>query len=364
MPLNPTVIAALSFVAAPFQQAGGQFDTAALHSLPVQASEPKQISEYVREVFQDRDGVYWFGTNGDGVARYDGESLTYISVEQGLAGRAIRGILQDPGGALWFATNDGVSRYESGEFTNFTVLDGLSDQSVWSIMQDSSGSIWVGTHSGVCRFYGEFFVPFPIPRVEIENPSSRFTSKVVFAMTEDQAGNLWFGTHGDGVHKYDGESFTSYTQNDGLAGDYVRCIVSDRDGRIWIGTNGDGVSRFDGVTFQNFTKADGLNNDRVYEILEDKAGNMWFSTLGAGACRYDGKSFTAFREDQNLIISDRPARAHVQEFFEDKDGVLWIGCSGGLFFFDGETFVNVTQDGPWPVSAKSTTDNEVPSDPP
>ncbi|MCA9285839.1 MAG: hypothetical protein KDA22_11520 [Phycisphaerales bacterium] len=314
-----------------------------------------QISAYVREVYQDRDGNYWFGTNSDGVCRYDGASLTYFSVEQGFAGQAVRGILQDERGAMWFATNGGVSRYESGAFTNFTVAHGLSDNEVWSIMRDRSGAIWVGTHGGVCRFDGESFVPFPLPRVEVDDPTSRFTPKVVFAMLEDQDGNLWFGTDGEGVCKYDGKSFTSYTTRDGLAGNLVRSICGDRRGRIWIGTDGGGVSCYDGSTFRTFTSKDGLSNDRIFEILEDRAGNMWFSTLGAGACRYDGKSFTQFREDSSLIINGRPARGHVQEFFEDQDGVLWLGCSGGLFRFDGTSFVNVTRNGPWPARKQERT---------
>jgi ligand-binding sensor domain-containing protein len=314
--------------------------------------QSEQISEYVREVYQDREGVFWFGTNGDGVARYDGESLTYLSVEQGLAGSAIRGILQDPGGAQWFATNDGVSRYESGRFTNYKVEDGLSSNSVWSIMQDSSGVIWVGTHSGVCYYDGVSFVPFPLPKIGVENPGSGFTANIVFGMYEDQTGNIWFGTNGDGVHVYNGESFTSYSVENGLASNQMRSIYGDRDGRVWLGTNGGGVSRFDDGVIRNFTKEDGLNNNRIYEIVQDKAGNMWFSTLGAGASRYDGENFTAFREDHTQMIDGYPARGHVQEFFEDKDGILWIGCSGGLFRFDGTTFVNVKRDGPWPKSAR------------
>jgi ligand-binding sensor domain-containing protein len=265
---------------------------------------------------------------------------------------------------MWFATDGGVSRYESGVFTNYTVANGLSDNSVWSMMLDKSGTIWVGTHEGVCRFDGESFVPFALPRVEVENPTSRFTPKVVFAMFEDHAGNLWFGTDGEGAHRYDGKSFTSYTTRDGLAGNQVRSICGDRRGRIWLGTNGGGVSCYDGSAYRNFSAKDGLNNDRVYEILEDKAGNMWFSTLGAGACRYDGTSFTSFGEDQGLTINGLPCPcasgrrygnchgpngAHVQAFFEDKDGVLWLGCSGGLFRLDGESVVNVTRDGPWPA---------------
>jgi streptogramin lyase len=155
---------------------------------------PPQISEYVREVCQDRDGDFWVGSNGDGVCRFDGKSLTYLSVKDGFGGVAVRGILQDEDGTMWFATNGGVSRYESGVFTNYTAAHGLSADSVWSMMLDSAGTIWVGTHEGVCRFDGESFGPFPLPKVAVENPESRFSPKVVFAMFEDQTGDLWFGT--------------------------------------------------------------------------------------------------------------------------------------------------------------------------
>ncbi|MCB9851609.1 MAG: hypothetical protein H6819_00830 [Phycisphaerales bacterium] len=327
---------------------------------PIKDMADQQISEYIREVFQDRDGVYWFGTNGDGLARYDGESLKYISVKDGLAGSAIRGILQAPDGAMWFATEGGVSRYAEGKFTNHTIANGLSDNEVWCIFRDRAGIIWAGTHEGVCRFDGKTWTPFPLPRIDVTEPESRFTPKVVFCIFQDRSGNLWFGTDGEGVHRYDGKSFTSYTTKEGLAGNLVRSIAGDRLGRIWIGTEGGGVSCFNGRTFRNFTSKDGLNNDRIFEILEDRSGNMWFSTLGAGACRYDGKTFRAFAEDPNLIINGRPARSHVQEFFEDRDGVLWLGCSGGLFRLDGERIINVTREGPWPSSPKKPAANANP----
>ncbi len=316
-----------------------------------------QISEYIREVYQDRDGVYWFGTNGDGLARYDGHSLTYISIKDGLAGSAIRGILQDTRGALWFATEGGVSRYEDGRFTNYTTANGLSDNSIWSMMLDQRGVIWVGTHEGVCRFDGESFVPFALPRVEVENPESRFSPKVVFAMFEDARGHLWFGTDGEGAHRFDGQSFTSFTAKEGLAGNLVRSIRGDRHGRIWIGTDGSGVSCYDGKTFRNYTKKNGLANDRIFEILEDRAGNLWFSTLGAGVSRFDGESFTTFGVEQGLANyhpTAEPANIHVQEFFEDSDGVMWLGCSGGLFWFDGSDFFNVSKNGPWPKPSKDS----------
>ena len=44
--------------------------------------EHRQISMYIREVYQDRAGDMWFGTNGDGVARWDGDALTFLTTDR------------------------------------------------------------------------------------------------------------------------------------------------------------------------------------------------------------------------------------------------------------------------------------------
>ena len=38
-----------------------------------------QIGEYVTSIFEDSKGNLWFGTNGNGIARYDGVKLTHIA---------------------------------------------------------------------------------------------------------------------------------------------------------------------------------------------------------------------------------------------------------------------------------------------
>ncbi|MBL9150393.1 MAG: hypothetical protein JNM94_17035 [Phycisphaerae bacterium] len=326
-------------------------------------AEARQISAYVREVFEDRDGTLWFGTNDEGVARHDGHSLVYLSTTDGLAGNAIRGIVQDPRGALWFATDGGLSRFEDGRFTTYRMKDGLASDDLWSLLCDRTGTIWVGTSEGVCRRVGERFEPFPLPRVHVAAPESRFSPKVVFAMCEDRDGHLWFGTDGEGVHRYDGTNFRSFTTKEGLAGNMVRALCEDRRGNVWIGTDGGGVSRWDGSKLQAYGKKDGLGNERVFEILEDRNGAMWFSTLGAGASRYDGTTFESAAE-RGLRFdgitcacgSGKPTPechgtggVHVQDMLEDRAGRLWFGCSGGLFRMDGERIVNVTRDGPWPA---------------
>jgi ligand-binding sensor domain-containing protein len=321
--------------------------------------DPKlQISEYIRRIFQDKKGNLWFGTNGDGVCRYDGKTLTYFSTKEGFAGYAVRGIVEDKDGNVWFGTDGGVSKYDGKSFTNFSTKEGLSSTDVWSMYCDKSGTIWVGTSDGLCfhkpsitlKTGEKAFAIFPILFADVKNPVSRFTPKLVWAVLEDKAGNLWFGTDGLGVCRYDGKSFTIFTEADGLANNNVGCILEDKKGNIWFGTRFGGVSRYDGKTFTNFATQDGLGSNFVYTILEDKTGKIWFSTLTGGVSRYDpsaalkaGKiTFTVFKNNSNLTKSN-----HIQSMLEDKNGKLWFGFSGGLFRFDGQSFVNITKSGPW-----------------
>lgn len=301
----------------------------------------QQISAYIREVFQDREGHYWFGTNGDGVARYDGTSLDYFGAEQGFAGAAVRGIAQDSAGSLWFVTDAGVTRYTDGAFTNYTDAHGLRDTDGWSIFIDSTDTVWIGTMQGVARFDGQRFVPFDIPRATVENPQPRFTPTLVWAIHEDPEGHLWFATDGEGLRRYDGQSFTIYTTADGLAGNNIRSIYRDRRGDTWFGST-TGLTRYDAAAFHTYNADDGVPDGWVWTFAEDGAGDLWIAVLGTGLVRYDGESFTTFTHTSGL------SRSHVQSIYLDRDNRLWLGCSGGLYRFDNGALINITKDGPWP----------------
>jgi len=170
------------------------------------------IGQYLVEIFEDTKGNLWFGTLAKGVARYDGKSLKYFSVKDGMAGNAVVSIAEDKDGILWFGTHEGLSKYDGNTFTNFTKKDGLIDNRVSCVIIDSNENIWIGTWGGVSRFDGKTFTDFPLPIPEIEVPSYQATEEWVTEIMEDKDGNIWFGRSGHAAYKWDGNSFTSFTK--------------------------------------------------------------------------------------------------------------------------------------------------------
>ena len=70
--------------------------------------------------------------------------------------------------------------------------------------------------------------------------------------------------------------FKTYSVNDGLPHNHVRCIYQDSKGFIWIGT-WEGLSKYDGYKFTNYTTANGLAHDVINDICETKDGKLYIT---------------------------------------------------------------------------------------
>jgi ligand-binding sensor domain-containing protein len=165
-------------------------------------------------ILKDKKGDLWFGTQAEGVCRYDGKTLTWFR-EEGLAGPAVLSLFQDSKGILWFGNNGG----------------------------------------GLFRFDGKNLVNFTKEK-KLDNADFRATGKPnvesmgrVYSINEDNSGNLWIGTVDAGVWKYDGSSLVHYTTRDGLSSNAVNTIYRDRQGHLWFGTDSNGICKFDGKRF-------------------------------------------------------------------------------------------------------------------
>lgn len=166
-------------------------------------------------------------------------------------------------------------------------------------------------------------------------------------MIEDKNGNLWFGTEGAGVSRYDGTSFISFTESEGLANNFVRAILEDNSGNIWIGTEGGAsvLTNFDlkiesQFVFQNFTIADGLPHNMIWSILEDKMGRLWIGTGGGIVVLNDPSQMNWEPTNYKVIVQQDGLRGNnvINSACLDSKNRIWLAMSTGLTMLDLNTF--------------------------
>jgi ligand-binding sensor domain-containing protein len=311
-----------------------------------------QIGTYVVSAFEDSKGNLWFGTLEEGIARYDGNQLKYITKKDGLPSNRVTGVIEDSNGIYWFGTGEGLSKFDGQVYTNFIVKkDDWGSNVINQLFIDSKGQFWIGTWGGVYKFDGKVFTPFVIPYPKVDTPINEDTKDWITEIDEDPQGNMWFARDGYGACKFDGETFNFFLKKDGLHSNNVTEIEFDTEGNIWFGTrvaerdNPDpekrkgkgGVNKLVNNAMTSFPEITGFNDGDVFTIQKDGATDIWISTTKNGVYKYNGRDF----KNYSVPIS-------IMSIMKDKHGVIWLAGAGGLYKINQqEEIINVKTIGPW-----------------
>jgi PAS domain S-box-containing protein len=320
-------------------------------------------------ITQTTDGYVWIGTVA-GLLRFDGvRFMPFVPpAEKHLPNPAVISLLGATDGSLWIGTASGLAQWKNGELLNFPETAGR----VNSIYEDRDGTIWIArsrTHAGgICKVaasaatcyapkdgvppYAGVLIGDNLGYLLIGGDTALFrwkpgssTSYVLpelkstrglngiadLALASD--GTVWVGTyrtgHGLGLKQWVNGSWKSFTMpalNTGKL--HVNGLHLDQRNALWIATDGNGIYRIHDGDVDHFGGADGLSSDSGENFFEDKEGNLWLTTTAGVDC-FRGIPVVSFSEHQGLTADK------VGSILAARDGTVWIGNHGGLDFVRG-----------------------------
>jgi ligand-binding sensor domain-containing protein len=321
-----------------------------------------ELSKSIWSVFQDKNGNHWFGSNGQGVYRYDGKTLINFTTNDGLADNQIRGIQEDKSGNIYVNTVNGISKFDGDTFTTLTPSASRSPMTEWKLQPDDLWFAGAQNSGAVYRYDGKTLHALEFPKTKrgdehyvaiprSKNPNAKYSPYDVYTIYRDRKGHLWFGTAALGVCRFDGKSFDwlyeDHLTNPPGGGSFgIRSIIEDKEGKFWFcntryrytisphNSAGNGSISYKQEKGMGDLKAL-IGEDFFYfpSIVEDNKGDLWMATYRAGVWRFDGTNVTQFP------VKDGSKNAWIVSITKDARGDLWLGTNeSGAYKFNGTTF--------------------------
>ncbi len=283
----------------------------------------------VLSIYQDKQGQVWFGTNGGGAGKYNGNKINTITDNDGLISNIIYSITENNSNELLFGTDKGLSVFNGRSFTNFSEKEGLKSSLIFKLISDHD-RVWIGTQEGVYVYQNKKITRFTDNFV--------LSKSSVYTIFIDNNNNLWFGTLQNGVYFYNSKTknFKNFTTTNGLMNNLVFSIEQRENNDVLIGTQtGFNVinSKFEISQIKNF---DSHKNIAFSAILEKDESSTLLGTYAEGVFNY---SFKTDKKTKKYDLSNGLTNNAIQCLFKDREQNIWIGTDGsGVYKYKNEKF--------------------------
>lgn len=283
------------------------------------------------------------------------EYLIHVwETEDGLPENSATCMTQTPDGYLWFGTFNGLVRFNGHEMKVYDTANtpGFSSTAIIILYPDSKGRLWISAdRGGLIVRQGEAW-----KRID---EKQGWYSRHARCISEDSRGHIVVVGNDSRVYRIENGRAEEIIRPPGLREKHVFCLYDSKD-ILWLGSDGylarqnangkwdrwgDQPTTVYGTVLSNRKDGIWIVEDRflkklvdgrevirrdmgsvlaVWSMLEDRSGNVWISTYNHGIVRVspDGTQ-TRFSTENGLTYD---AGRFV---FEDTEGVLWVGTSGG-----------------------------------
>lgn len=272
-----------------------------------------------------------FQLSGEGERRQ--ARLLEFGTETGSSEIEAAEMIEDGEDGLWIGASTGLYRRDAnGHTTWYTKSSGLPSDFITALLRDRDGTLWVGTGLGLCRI-----TPEPdrnkISVSRVFTTSDGLPSDLVNTLLETSDGTLWAGTI-EGLAELlpEDQLFRGYTRRDGLSDDIIRALAEDPDGNLWVGTESGGAVRIARRGFTSYREEDGLAGGRIASIFQTRAGGLCVVDSRLSLHEFQRRSFRSVRPRFPAHVTHATWGWH-QIVLQDHTGEWWIPTGEGLCRF-------------------------------
>lgn len=298
----------------------------------------------VYDIIQDQTGYLWLGTQGGGLASFDGANFKVWNETNGLHSNYIHSLYAQNdtmfiggnnglsikigeqiltseapqihqfyrvGNLLYVATQKGVYRFSKVKgLEKINILPEIDNSAINTIYFDGS-FFWLATNNGLWKLNVLSNTATEKTKLEANN----FTALVSYS------DKLFAATFNDGIRVLD----ANVTDKIILIREPLRInsmSIQNTD-ELWVATDNDGITvlNTDGYTeIKRLDTRNGLSVPHVRKIISDKDANIWIATSGGGFYKYFQNNFNHY-DNQSGLKGDRTYAVHQAE------NNLWISSS-------------------------------------
>jgi ligand-binding sensor domain-containing protein/signal transduction histidine kinase len=261
----------------------------------------------------DREGNLWVGTDGGGLNRVRRQ---IFDVAEG--GRNVQSLSEDTNGVFWAVSGNELVSLNHGKRSAYRVeqagVGPPRDKADGAVLVDREGIIWAGNgYGGALKLRDDLLRPVP---------ESRFIRGRVFTLFQDRSRKLWVGAQ-SGLAVWDGSTWKPFPFPNLPSSHAVHAIVEDIEGNFWIGTEGAGLQCLRQGRCETFSRTNGLPSNNISSLYLDRDGVLWIGTTG-GLARFARGKLTAYSKNEGMITDS------VAYIADDSEGNLWLGSTAGL----------------------------------
>jgi len=261
--------------------------------------------EPVLSIFQDRDGLMWFGTAG-GLVRYNGRKMKVLDATDGLSGNVVFAIDQDQSGAMFLGMDNGVSIIKGAQITN--IANGIN---VRKIVIDNQDNKWL--------LSDELYVYTKDNQLLCMNDQYPLLNGILWDITpQKNRCGIFLGTT-NGVYALD-TKFTLSQRNK----TQCHALSIGADGHLWMASK-------DKIIVDNQKKIIiansflGIENTHIKKMQQLDDGALYMLS--------DSKIIEIISMNQDAIIYDTHVGllpSTLQSIFQDNEFNYWIGFMGNI----------------------------------